>query len=52
MESSKKTCNKCNKSPVKFQNPLILFAIYVFLTSIYGNYILFKKILAFLETIF
>jgi len=52
MENTKKTCSKCKKSPVKLQNPLVLFAIYISLTSIYGNYILFKKILTFLGTIF
>lgn len=52
MENTKQTCTKCKKSPVKLQNPLVLFAIYISLTSIYGNYILFKKIMVFFETIF
>ncbi len=52
METNKKTCSKCKKSPVKFQNPLVLLAIYISLTSIYGNYLFFKKLINYLSITF
>ena len=52
METNKKNCSKCNKSPVKFTNPLVLLAVYISITSIYGNYLLFKKLFEYLSITF
>lgn len=52
METNNKKCNECKKSSVNFGHPLILLSIYISVTSIYGNFILIKKLIEYFNIIF
>ncbi len=39
---SKPNCSKCSKKPLSGQWPMLLLAIYILGTAIYGNIVLFK----------
>ena len=52
METEKKGCLSCKQKGKKQFGWMMIFGGYVFVTSIYGNVILFEKLITYLKGLF